>query len=509
MGVPADCQKVVGKTIWQKTLGTRSKSEADRLMLPHVQEALNQIASIRNGTYRRFSNHELEGIAMMWEGEYRREYDAQMSLPPAETETEIALSGPASPLTTQEALERDLREFLDREQIEISAGSEDWFCLLSLAQQEHYYGFLQPQPVASIQLPERRQDLTPSPEHALTKVMEAFLSEKTHAKTTEHDYRLSAARFSNWIGDKHIGQITRDDAREYREKLKRFPSRVPPKLRTKSYEDVTRWADENDAKRLQADSINKALSGIRSCITWASDESNILPFDHTNPFARIKVQDNRPQSEKKLPFTVEDVRLIFANLPDRDRNPMDYWMPLLAAYTGARAEELAQIVPNDVTLDGKIWILRLMNYDDDDKEFKNTHSERFVPIHSKLIELGFLKFVEGKRSQPRLFDVIPDAMGRYSGSYTKRFGTLKKRLAIKGKKSFHSFRHTWKKASQSALIPEDVQEVIQGHASVNKVSRIVYGSELKTLSEVLSHFMEKISYDSSSWLILDDVELNK
>jgi hypothetical protein len=92
-----------------------------------------------------------------------------------------------------------------------------------------------------------------------------------------------------------------------------------------------------------------------------------------------------------------------------------YWIPLLCLYQGLRVSEAPQPYPNDVVVvDGVscLSVIRDLSNDDDDDEshsdqpsakaarspeefrrLKNAASRRIVPIHPKLLELGFLDFV--------------------------------------------------------------------------------------------------------------------
>ena len=68
-----------------------------------------------------------------------------------------------------------------------------------------------------------------------------------------------------------------------------------------------------------------------------------------------------------------------------------YWIPLIGIYTGMRLNEICQLYVDDVKYLNRIWYFRLTN-ERSDQSLKNKQSKRLVPIHPKLIELGFIDF---------------------------------------------------------------------------------------------------------------------
>lgn len=65
-----------------------------------------------------------------------------------------------------------------------------------------------------------------------------------------------------------------------------------------------------------------------------------------------------------------------------------YWIPLIAAYTGARREEIAGLHAADVQEHGGIWCFKFE--ENVERSVKTDASGRLVPIHPHLIELGIL-----------------------------------------------------------------------------------------------------------------------
>ncbi|MCT7655420.1 hypothetical protein MBH78_13535 [Oceanimonas sp. NS1] len=73
----------------------------------------------------------------------------------------------------------------------------------------------------------------------------------------------------------------------------------------------------------------------------------------------------------------------------------------MGLYTGARLGEIAQLRLEDVVQVGDVWLLNVTKDDDDSAEdartVKTAAAIRSIPIHSALIKLGFLDYVETVR----------------------------------------------------------------------------------------------------------------
>ncbi|WP_271410044.1 site-specific integrase [Pseudomonas sp. Q1-7] len=218
------------------------------------------------------------------------------------------------------------------------------------------------------------------------------------------------------------------------------------------------------------------------------------------------------------PFTTRELQTIFSGYLYTGTDsgsaelvfPYQFWLPLLALFTGGRLNELCQLESSDISQEAEtgIWFVRIVS--EGSKSLKNQYSRRFIPLHNELIRIGFLEFVQQAKSEGRLklfsdgltykptkgwggiattfFTRIPSDSTK-SGGYFNAIG-IRKRLDD-GKpdgKRFHAFRHTFvdllRNTSDQALplIP-----VFTGHAAKNRNQSDDYGSGfwLKKLSEAL------------------------
>jgi integrase len=167
-------------------------------------------------------------------------------------------------------------------------------------------------------------------------------------------------------------------------------------------------------------------------------------------------------------------------------------MPLLALYTGARLEELAQLSPDDVHQASYVdasgsqasaWIIRISDMGEG-QEVKTATSRRRVPVHADLIALGFIDYVQ-TITGPRLFPLLKtDSDGREGGLFGKWFGKHIRKIGIVDRRMvFHSFRHLLKHTMRECGITEEVSDAITGHASASVGRR--YGATLYPLAPLV------------------------
>jgi integrase len=182
-------------------------------------------------------------------------------------------------------------------------------------------------------------------------------------------------------------------------------------------------------------------------------------------------------------------------------------MPLLAAYSGARLEELGQLAITDIKQeDGIKYIHFQERYDGPDpgylRSLKNQPSHRKVPIHSALTALGFLKFVEEQKRAGHIH-IFPalnwnerkkrDKTFKVTGDWSKWWSEYSRIVVSDTRKSFHSFRHTFKNKLRNAGVAKALNDALTGHASSDEGDS--YGRDQEGLGfalPILSEAIEKL-----------------
>lgn len=151
------------------------------------------------------------------------------------------------------------------------------------------------------------------------------------------------------------------------------------------------------------------------------------------------------------------------NHPRRGR----FWLPLIGLFTGMRMAEIAQLWTDDIVQEDGVWLIWVRFDAGRGKTLKNQGSERKVPIHKELIDIGFVDWVKHRRSaEPcRLFPDIPKAKSKddYSSVFSKRFAKFLEKAGLSGSDlTFHSLRHNFRDAIREADLSDGIAKALGG-----------------------------------------------
>jgi len=488
--IPKDLQTRLGRKEVMESLGTRDRLEAVRLVLPHVEKWNRLIADARAGRLRKFTDEELDHVAICWYHDYqsRIAWGATKLLP-----DEIGF-----PIADENELDQRLTEYLLREEVAIAFGSPDYERLRFLAFQEHQHTYAM-RPILS-RLADTRVDSRPFVEVTterdhlrLSKVFEMF---KESNPGYQPEREMAVRRFRELIEDKGIDCITRADAREFRRLNQLVPNRMPVAIREKSARAQIAWGDEHKARRTGPANVNKHIAMLQSLLQWARNDGALL--DHlqewSNPFAGVSVKDHRPQEEKRVPFTRDDLNKLFqSDFVRRPKRAEDRWLPLLALFSGATVEELAGLGVADVRNDEGVDYLAITT---ETRRLKNVKRKRNIPVHPRLEELGFMRYVAERRKagDQKLFPNLKrNKAGKVAGNFTARVNPFIHSLVDHPRKSFHSLRHNFKVEAIRTLIADPVVKMLMGHAH-GTIDWSVYAEGAKTEYEALYRWITRIQY---------------
>jgi integrase len=224
-----------------------------------------------------------------------------------------------------------------------------------------------------------------------------------------------------------------------------------------SKERAQNWKERLKATGQTLNTVNDKISVMVSLFKFAIEQN----WTTANPFdgLRIKWKIADGKAEPWEDFSADDLKKIFVPADYKKRfgkRPDNYFLPLLALYTGARREELGSLRTADLmTVDGLPVVFI--------QGGKTKDARRKVPIHSALIALGFLDYVEAVRTtgETYLFPNKRKAGGK-GATAGAMFGKHLKAIGLQdGRKVFHSFRHT---VSTKLVKYPDHSRVIVGHA---------------------------------------------
>lgn len=190
-----------------------------------------------------------------------------------------------------------------------------------------------------------------------------------------------------------------------------------------------------------------------------------------------------------------------------------FWMPLIAVFTGMRISEIAGLTTRDIEQREGIWCIKVEENESIGKRIKTISSRRLVPIHSKLEQIGFIDYVEARKKSKSvmLFDGVYFNQKNGWGHAPSTFFTRIPSPSSKGGgyfykvgvhtsahdgKDMHAFRHTLIDQLKNSGLSDDfipyIVESISGHQKTNKTEADKYGDGL-TLQQK-AKYLEHAAY---------------
>jgi integrase len=287
---------------------------------------------------------------------------------------------------------------------------------------------------------------------------------------TAKDYGHIFRALEQLIGpERQVSEISRDDCRRVRDTLSRVPRSATKKYPKLTLIEAIAAGEEDGAPLLASTTLGTYMANLRALFNWAKRERWI---EH-NPVEGLVRKGKR--SVRRTGFNPDHLKTIFNGLRKfRETQPVKFWVPALALFTGARLGELCQLRVGDIVYEGKIACLDLSEFDEQgrrasDKGLKTPHSERYVPLHPQLVEAGFLDYVERRRraGHVKLFDrPNPKAKEELSHSMSKWFGYFMDGVGLPERALvFHGFRHGFRNACRLATISQETAEALGGWAT--------------------------------------------
>jgi len=326
------------------------------------------------------------------------------------------------------------------------------------------------------------------------------------ARKSIGEFETQVRRFVDFHGNKRVSQVTKKDIIAFKDAMLNYPARCPAELASKPFSRIVEWGEEHEeVTKLSAKTINeKVLASLRAIFNCAVARADI----DLNPVQGIRVKSSGQESRPRLPYSADELTSLFASpvfvekyRPRGGAGDAAKWMPLLALFTGARLEEIAIIEVADIKNEAGIDYIHFKTHNDDGtpRRVKNRFVRRKVPIHTKLIGLGFLKFVAGqrKRGSARLFPEVRSKREKQSAAYSQWYGRYARKYVPDGRKSFHSFRHTFKRALRDGRVEKTLRDAIMAHSHKDEAERYGIDEDGQGFSiEPLREAVETVNFPS-------------
>jgi len=317
------------------------------------------------------------------------------------------------------------------------------------------------------------------------------------------------------LGDKPVADVTATDANAMADVLASWPRNRAnyPEFKDLPARQVAAITKKKKLAVIQRSTQHKHIMALNAFFNWCVK----LGAVRENPFHYVRSSRYRDAVPKKRDiFTAQNLQALFA--PQHLTNytePHKYWVPLIAMFTGMRVNEISQLYVDDVQSDIEMdddGVEYAIPYFDiapfhDGQSVKTGYSVRRIPIHSRLLELGFERYVADVRASgsEHLFPGLAWAEGGPGRTVSRWFNKyhLRQTCGItSSKKSLHCFRHTLTTRCKRANVSNGIVITINGHSDGQGVDDRYYmarGTLLecqKALEQVKYPPLELVPYAS-------------
>ncbi len=325
-------------------------------------------------------------------------------------------------------------------------------------------------------------------------------------KKTLTSYRACMVRFIGLCGELAVDQVSRATVNIYREQLARVPAKGEG-TRGLTVVELIAKADAENLPRISAATVRNNLRALSAVLSHGVSigvlSENAVLASGASKGAAKAASRQAAASRRRKDYSREELHVIFTSpifseegwsSPRVDFGKAWYWIPLLLYYTGARREELAQLLVADLQSEGEHFYLSVLETEDGEdgaRSVKTGGSRRRLPLHPDLIHRGFLDYVKSLPQGGQLFPKLtPNRAGYFGANFGKRWASYLTdvvKLSASATPA-HGFRHTFKTLCREARIAEDVMDAITGHAGANTVGRSYGRMPFVVLAQEIAKF---------------------
>ena len=273
------------------------------------------------------------------------------------------------------------------------------------------------------------------------------------ARRTVARYKGVFAALSEFLANPEATKVTTDDVSRYLEA--RMAAEGSGRLTPRAARDVHKAA-------------------VSSIFGWAKGKG-LVPLNPAEGI-RIKVRKKpslRPKeaSDQEAWDLSRAALALPANATAGTMDAAQRWCPLVALYTGCRIGEVCQLRKADVIEENGLPMFRVTPEAGDVKDGE----ARRLPIHSRLVELGFIRFAQTAPDGPLFYGRRQQRKARAN---TPQYELVAADLATWGRanglgdplllKPLHSLRHRFMTLARRAAIEEQYVAAITGHEPGNE-----------------------------------------
>lgn len=297
--------------------------------------------------------------------------------------------------------------------------------------------------------------------------------------------RTALRRLKEALGDIRPSDLGRAQVTEFLDLLAKRPANLKRTDR-RNLRELAAAYEGKEVPRVSGKTLKQTLGFLSAIWGKAVEEGHLVQLGSSpeNPFKRKIAVAPLPEAPQEL--SLRELNALFAlpvftrgERPTQGRGEACYWIPLLLLWTGARPEEVAQLMVDDFLEDeeGRAWLkftsegVHPVKGPRSLKTDRTQTGRRQIYVPKPLIQLGLLDYVQHLRAEgetalfPRLTpkkrgrELFP-SVGEWWARYVRAGVDLQ---PTKGRKVSRELRHVWTTAARASGIPQDAREYIQGH----------------------------------------------
>lgn len=350
-----------------------------------------------------------------------------------------------------------------------------------------------------------RTEMVPAPEAdvvAFAQRAEGFREAQLRRKIWEKQTALQARKtYSLWLeisGDRPLGGYVRADAVRFKNLLQDLPADYgkAAKYRNLKAEEIAAASRATEVDRITPRTVQRHLTALSTLWQDAIEKGEV----RENIFGGFKFAKQKRPEEQRAMWSPEELKRLFdtpvwrgCQSEARRSKPgaivirdEKFWLPLIAIFSALRQEEICQLHCQDVRQEEGVWVFDINSVPP--RQLKNGNAVRLVPIHDKLIQLGFMDYVDQQRRgrRERVFQGLTGggADNRFGHNFTKWFTRYRRDVGLyRQRLDFHSFRHSATTFMQWAQVPLPVIDRLTGHASAGETARYTKHLQVVQLAE--------------------------
>ncbi|WP_281292741.1 DUF6538 domain-containing protein [Methylobacterium oryzihabitans] len=266
--------------------------------------------------------------------------------------------------------------------------------------------------------------------------------------STHESYRNTVAAFVAYLKHDDAGRVTAEDVLGFKDhRLATINPRTGKTISAKTVKDSD-------------------IAGLKAIFAWAVANRRMA----SNPAKDVTLKLGKARKLRSKGLSDAEahaiLRAALAYQPGKGERPQTAaakrWVPWLAAYTGARVGELAQLRKQDLRQQGPYWLITITP----EAGTVKTNEAREVVLHPHLVELGFPEFV-AKAPAGHLFLKLGregDVLGPLQGLKNRLTEFARSLVPDPNVAPNHGWRHRFKTEGLSAGMGDRVLDAIQGHA---------------------------------------------